>query len=166
MPYQTNSGGFERASRLGHATAAVRALAERASFHVPAEHIADTAWLADRIRPRSDLPVPDRTVDLRSALAIDGSHVVQSIRDGMPSVVYGYAQAAAAYVDLSIMESQRARRFVDPVAIAQAVTTALVQGQVKITDCVELVTPGGKLRSDAAPERPAQSRHLPDIPIY
>lgn len=126
MPYQANGGGFERTSRLSHATAAVRALADRASFHVPAEHIADTAWLADRIRPRADLPVPDSAVDLKAALAIDGSHVVQSIRDGMPSVVYGYAQAAAAYVDLSIMESQRARRFVDPVAIAQAVTSALV----------------------------------------
>jgi hypothetical protein len=44
----------------------------------------------------------------------------------MPSVVYGYAQAAAAFVDLDVMETQRARRFVDPVAIAEAVNSALV----------------------------------------
>ena len=125
MPYETTSGGFERASRLGHGTAAVRALADRATFHVPAERLGDTTWIADRIRRRDELG--DATpIQLRSALAIDGSHVVEAVRDGMPSVVYGYAQAAAAYVDLSVMESQRGLRFVDPVALAEAVTSALV----------------------------------------
>ncbi len=124
MPYETFSGGFERASRLGHATAAVRALADKADFFVPAERLGDTTWLQDRIRPRSDMPRP--TPALTAALAIDGSHVVESVRDGMPSVVYGYAQAAAAFVDLDAMETQRAQRFVDPVAIADAVNSALV----------------------------------------
>lgn len=124
MPYETPSGGFERASRLGHATAAVRALADRANFFVPAERLGDTTWLQDRKRSRSDLPAPTHV--LKAALAIDGSHVVESVRDGMPSVVYGYAQAAAAFVDLEVMETQRAQRFVDPVAIAEAVNSALV----------------------------------------
>ncbi|MCF6746665.1 hypothetical protein E9529_20800 [Blastococcus sp. KM273128] len=124
MPYETFSGGYERASRLGHATAAVRALADKADFYVPAERLGDTTWLRDRIRPRSDLA--RSTSPLKAALAIDGSHVVESVRDGMPSVVYGYAQAAAAFVDLDVMETQRAQRFVDPVAIAEAVNSALV----------------------------------------
>lgn len=124
MPYETPSGGFERASRLGHATAAVRALADKADFFVPAERLGDTTWLQDRIRSRSELPRPKPP--LKAALAIDGSHVVESVRDGMPSVVYGYAQAAAAFVDLDVMETQRAQRFVDPVAIAEAVNSALV----------------------------------------
>lgn len=124
MPYDTVAGGFERASRLGHATAAVRALADRADFYVPAERLGDTSWIRDRVRPRSDLPRPAAT--LKAALAIDGSHTVESVRDGMPSVVYGYAQTAAAFVDLDVMETQRAQRFVDPVAIAEAVNSALV----------------------------------------
>ena len=52
MPYNTITGGFEQASRLGHTQAVVRALAERASFYVPAEHLQDLAWLRPKIRPR------------------------------------------------------------------------------------------------------------------
>lgn len=126
MPYETVNGSHELASRLGHATAAIRAIADHASFHVPAEHIQDSDWLSEKIRPRSDFPLPEDTVPLSAALAIDGSHVAERVRDGLPSVVYGYAQAAAAYVDLTIMESQRREQFVDPVAINRAVNTALV----------------------------------------
>lgn len=124
MPYDTVGGGYERASRLGHATAAVRALADKADFYVPAERLGDTQWIRDRVRLRGDLAPPPS--QLKAALAIDGSHTVEAVRDGMPSVVYGYAQAAAAFVDLDVMESQRAQRFVDPVAIAEAVNSALV----------------------------------------
>lgn len=125
MPYQTMSGSFEVASRLGHSTAAVRAMAERAAFHVPAEHLQDVDWLRSKIRPRSDFPT-DPAGQLAAALAIDGSRMAEQVRDGLPSVYYGFAQAAAAYVDLAAMESQRAERFVDPVAIDRAVNTALV----------------------------------------
>lgn len=124
MPYETHFGSFELASRLGHTTAAVRALADKSDFYVPAERLGDTAWVRERVRLHSDLP--NASCILKSALAIDGSHVVESVRDGMPSVVYGYAQAAAAFVDLEIMEQQRNLRFVDPVAIAEAVNSALI----------------------------------------
>jgi hypothetical protein len=63
---------------------------------------------------------------LAAALAIDGSYVVEQVRDGLPSVLYGFAQAAAAYVDLGVLESQQAERFVDPYEIERAVNTALV----------------------------------------
>jgi hypothetical protein len=101
-------------------------MADKAEFHVPAEHLRDTAWLKTKIRKRSDLGSPNGTAPLSAALAIDGSHVAERVRDGLPSVVYGYAQAAAAYVDLGIMELQKAEQFVDPVAINRAVNTALV----------------------------------------
>lgn len=101
-------------------------MADRAEFHVPAERLRDLDWITPKIRPRSDFPIPDDGGKLEAALAIDGSQVAERVRDGLPSVVYGYAQAAAAYVDLTIMESQRAERFVDPVAIDRAVNTALV----------------------------------------
>lgn len=126
MPYQAISGSFEVASRLGHSTAAIKAIADKASFHVPSEHLRDVDWLLSKIRPRSEFSIPDNAVRLAAALAIDGSYVAERIRDGLPSVVYGYTQAAAAYVDLAVMESQRAERFVDPVAIDRAVNSALV----------------------------------------
>ena len=58
MPYETQHGTFERASRTGHRNAAVRAIAERRSFHVPAEEIPDLDAIRHRVRPRSDFPVP------------------------------------------------------------------------------------------------------------
>lgn len=125
MPYETVRGTHELASRLGHASAAIRAMADRSDYFVPADHLADVGWVRDKVRPRPELNRPE-TERLAAALAIDGSRVAERIRDGLPSVVYGYAQAAAAYVDLVAMESQRAEHFVDPVAIERAVNTALV----------------------------------------
>jgi hypothetical protein len=70
--------------------------------------------------------LPGEDTRLTAALAIDGSYVVERIRDGLPSVLYGFAQTAAAFVDLTVMATQRAERFVDPYEIERAVNTALV----------------------------------------
>ncbi|HEY3745504.1 MAG TPA: hypothetical protein VGL17_04640, partial [Gemmatimonadaceae bacterium] len=107
MPYTTVGDSFERASRLGHSQAAIRAIADQTTFHVPAEHLGDVTWLAPLIHRRSEFPIPDDATRLPAALAIDGSHTVARVREGLPSVVYGYAQTAAAYVDLGVMENQR-----------------------------------------------------------
>lgn len=130
MPYETNSGSYERASRLGHSEAAVRAMADRRAFFVPTDALGDIEWLDDLIIDRTALP--GESVAMRSAIAVDGSHVVHRIRDGMPSVVYGFAQAAAAYVDLDIMQSQRGERFTDPVAIHKAVNSALISADLPV----------------------------------
>lgn len=126
MPYETIAGTHELASRLGHSTAAVRAIADTRTFHVPAEVLRDVEAITKHVRPRGDLAMPEGAVRLGTALAIDGSYVVEPIRDGLPSVLYGFAQAAAAYVDLGIMATQSAERFVDPYEIERAVNTALV----------------------------------------
>lgn len=126
MPYETVAGSHEIASRLGHSTAAVRAVADSRSFHVPAEELRDADELRKKVRRRADFTFPDKDSGLTAALAIDGSYVVERIRDGLPSVLYGFAQAAAAFVDLTVMETQRAERFVDPFEIERAVNTALV----------------------------------------
>ncbi len=126
MPYETIAGSHELASRLGHSTAAVRAIADQRIFHVPAEALPDAEAIKKKVRPRADFAVPSADKRLSSALAIDGSYVVERVRDGLPSVLYGFTQAAAAYVDLIIMETQRAARFVDPHAMHKAVNTALV----------------------------------------
>lgn len=126
MPYETVGGNHEIASRLGHSAAVVRAIADQRTFHVPAEAIQDSESIRKRVRQRSDFATPPASERLSAALAIDGSYVVEQVRDGLPSVMYGFAQAAAAYVDLNILESQRAERFVDPYQIERAVNTALV----------------------------------------
>lgn len=126
MGYETVVGTHELASRLGHSTAAVRAVADTRTFHVPAEALRDVEEIRKRVRSRDALTVASLEGRLASALAIDGSYVVERVRDGLPSVLYGFAQAAAAYVDLGVLETQRAERFVDPYEIDRAVNTALV----------------------------------------
>lgn len=126
MPYETIAGSHETASRLGHSAAAVRAVADTRTFHVPAEELRDADDVRKKVRPRTDFVFPDEAARLTAALAIDGSYVVERIRDGLPSVLYGFAQTAAAFVDLNVMETQRAERFVDPYEIERAVNTALV----------------------------------------
>lgn len=126
MPYETVAGSHEIASRLGHSTAAVRAVADSRTFHVPAEALRDAEDLRKKVRNRADFAFPAEDARLTAALAIDGSYVVERIRDGLPSVLYGFAQTAAAFVDLAVMETQKAERFVDPYEIERAVNTALI----------------------------------------
>src|SRR5688572_17122866 len=115
MPYVTAAGdSFERAGRLSHSAAAVQAMADHAEFFVPADALANATWMRDVVVPKSSLPGGDTATTLDWAIAIDGSHLTQQVRDGMPSVLYGFAQAAAALVDLSVMTEQSAARFVDP----------------------------------------------------
>jgi hypothetical protein len=124
MPYETVGGAYELASRLGHQTAAVRAIADKRTFHVPAEALQNVEDLHKKVRHHADFPPAG--VRLSAALAIDGSSDVEQVRDGLPSVLYGFAQVAAAYVDLGVLESQKAEPFVDPYEIERAVNTALV----------------------------------------
>jgi hypothetical protein len=126
MPYETVAGTHELASRLGHSTAAVRAIADSRTFHVPAAALRGIDEIRKRIRRHSDFSLPSNEVPLSSAIAIDGSYVVERVRDGLPSVFYGFAQAAAAYLDLGILEKQKAERFVDPYEVKRAINTALV----------------------------------------
>lgn len=133
MPYQTVGGGFERAGRTSHAEAVVRALSERNAFHVPAEHVGDLTWLAERVEPRAALVRPGDAGRLGAVVAVDGSRMVVQVRDGLPSVRYGYAQTAAVYLDLDAMETARGDRFVDPVALAAAVNSALVSFDMPVS---------------------------------
>lgn len=126
MPYTTVSGGFEQASRLGHTEAVVRALAEQASFYVPAEHLRDLTWLRTKVHSKTGLPRPADADRLVGVIGVDGSLMPVQVRDGLPSVHYGYAQAAAIWLDVEAMESQRQERFVDPVVLHDAVNSALV----------------------------------------
>lgn len=137
MPYTSVGGGFERASRVGHREAVLRALADNRQFHVPAEQIPDLDELRARVRPRADLSIPPDSEPLTAAIAIDGSRMVERVREGMPSVVYGYAQAAAAYLDLTVLENQRGERFVDPYILNQAVNTALVSLDLPVAGAYE-----------------------------
>jgi hypothetical protein len=126
VPYITRTGSYERASRTGHVTAAVRAMAERAEFYVPAEHTRDVEWLQDKVCARANLAIPQGSERLRATIAVDGSRTVVEARPGLPSVRYGYAQAAAVYLDLDALDAQREELFVDPVALQRAYNQALI----------------------------------------
>ncbi len=63
---------------------------------------------------------------MTGVIGIDGSMMVVPVREGLPSVRYGYAQTAAIWLDVDAMEVQRNERFVDPVALGRAVNSALV----------------------------------------
>lgn len=126
MPYESISGRPERASRTGHTEAAIRALADTRTFHVPAEALTGRPEIEARLWPRDRIGSSSDAERLVAAIAVDGSRLVERVRDGLPSVVYGFAQCAAVYVDLAVLESQQAERFVDPVVIAQAVNESLV----------------------------------------
>jgi hypothetical protein len=126
MPYETVSGTHEIASRLGHSTAAIRAIADQRSFFVPAEALQNIDDLRKKVRPYANFNSLTTDSRLSSAIAIDGSRDVEQVRDGLPSVRYGFAQVAAAYVDLGILETQESERFVDPYEIERAVNTSLV----------------------------------------
>ncbi|WP_285695504.1 hypothetical protein [Actinomadura sp. NBRC 104412] len=99
-------------------------MADQRQFYVPAESLRDMEDIQQKIRHRADFQTSGPR--LSAALAVDGSYVVERVRDGLPSVLYGFAQAAAAYLNLAILETQRAERFVDPYEIERAVNTALV----------------------------------------
>ena len=71
---------------FGHSEAAIRTLAERASFYVPAEHLRDLAWLRPKIRPKAGLPRPEDADRLTGAIGVDGSMMPVRVRDGLPSV--------------------------------------------------------------------------------
>jgi hypothetical protein len=127
VPYVTAAGdSFERAGRLSHSAAAVQAMADHAEFFVPADALADATWVRDVVVQKSSISGASEAPSLDWAIAIDGSHLTQQVRDGMPSVLYGFAQAAAALVDLAVMTEQSAARFVDPIEMERAVSTALV----------------------------------------
>lgn len=119
-------GGYDLGGRLSHSTAAVRAASDQRQFYVPAEHIGDLSWLTPKVHSRGSIAQRSDARNLTAAIAVDGSSVIAQVRDGLPSVLYGFAQAAAAYVDLTALESQSASRFVDPAAIQAAISTALI----------------------------------------
>ena len=64
MPYETVGGSHELASRLGHQTAAVRAIADQRTFHVPAEALHNVDDLRKKVRPHADFNFPRDDVRL------------------------------------------------------------------------------------------------------
>ncbi len=112
MPYETVLGNHELASRLSHTHSAVRSLANKSEFYVPAGKVKNLDWLEGLIVDSEDLDSSREA--FQNVLAIDGSQIVTRARDGMPSVMYGFAQVAAVTINLAQLATQSASRFVDP----------------------------------------------------
>lgn len=126
MPYKTVAGNFELASRNGHGDAVLGIMSDSQKFHVPVEKVPDRKDLRGRVHTRESLGRPSEPERLESVIAIDGSRMGVRAKDGFPSVVYGYGKAAAIYLDLTAVESQRRSKFVDPTELTKAVSTSLL----------------------------------------
>jgi hypothetical protein len=127
MPYNNARGGRELAGRLGHTPAVLRALAEKRDYFIPAVQIEGTDWLHRFLVPATDLALQ---LAPKWVIAIDGSRQEVEARADFPSVLYAFFQVAAVLVDLTVLDVQGRRPFVDPVQIRKARTTHLLGGDL------------------------------------
>lgn len=145
MAYQRGSGGWERASRLGHVpTAQNTAISEALSgFHLSLVS-ASPDHLAGRLFTLADLPdVGSPTTSL--AVALDGSMQEVPVRDEYPSVRVGYFQVAGVFVDLTRLLTVDDSGLVDPRSIADSIGRGLLTGVVPATNL--FVGPGMTTRA-------------------
>lgn len=126
MPYLKHDGSFERASRVGHVAAAEAALAATPMHYIPMEHIADPALVKGKITKASALGAFDPAPRVQHVISIDGSQLVVPVRDGLPSIRFGYVQVAAARTALRELEALASETFVSPSALATAITSGLL----------------------------------------
>jgi len=91
---------------------------------------------------------------LIGVIGVDGSLMPVQVRDGLPSVHYGYAQAAAIWLDIEAMESQRKERFVNPVVLHNAVNSALVSLDLPLASLIKSTTCGPPLPTSVRPHPP------------
>ena len=127
MPYENGRGGYEKARRLGHGSAVLRAMAEQRDYFIPATRMEGTDWLHQFLVPAADLslrPPPPWVI------AIDGSRQEVEAREEFPSVLYAFFQVAAVLVDLAVLDVEGRRTFVDPAQIRKARRTHMLGGDL------------------------------------
>ncbi len=129
MPYPTPHGGFERASRLGHSASVIAHQIDAArNYHIPPAAKEPFDWLQPLLVPAEQVPGDPAPVDL--VIAVDGSRLEVEARREFPSVLYGWYQVAGVLVDLAALDQQATERFVDPVAMREAMKSSVVTGDL------------------------------------
>jgi hypothetical protein len=129
MPYESPHGGFERASRLGHSASVIAHQIDTArNYHIPPAAKEPFDWLDPLLVPARHLSDEPTPIDL--VIAVDGSRLEVPARKEFPSVLYGWYQLAGVLVDLTALDQQATQRFVDPVAIREAMKSSVVTGDL------------------------------------
>jgi hypothetical protein len=129
MPYTTPHGGFERASRLGHSASVIAHQIDAArNYYIPPAAKEPFDWLGPLLVPAGQVPGDPAPVDL--VIAVDGSRLEVKARRDFPSALYAWYQVAGVLVDLAALDQQAAERFVDPVAMREAMRSSVVTGDL------------------------------------
>jgi hypothetical protein len=98
------------------------------NYHIPPAVEEPFDWLHPLLVPARHLPDEPAPVDL--VIAVDGSRIEVPARTEFPSVLYGWYQVAGVLVDLAALDQQASQRFVDPVAIREAMKASVVTGDL------------------------------------
>jgi hypothetical protein len=145
MPYRTASGGFERASSLGHVPTVAHPLVQQTlgRYQMPAERVKDVSAISESLMDPSTLAQPTHTV--RWTIATDSSPFEAEVDPHFPSTRVLFMQMAAVIVDLAKMR-ERTGPFADPVAIREAQRADVIAGVLPSSNLI---------RSDGTPPRRA-----------
>lgn len=145
MPYRTVTGGFERASSLGHVPTVGHPLVQETlgRYTMPAERTKDVAAITESLINPSKLA--QSTGNVRWTIATDSSPFEAEVDPHFPSTRVLFTQMAAVIVDLEKMR-ERQGPFADPVAIREAQRADVIAGVLPSSNL---------LRSDGTPPRRA-----------
>jgi hypothetical protein len=119
MPYTTQTGGFERASALGHVPTIAHPLVQETlgRYLMPAQRTGDVAAITDSLIDPASLAQPPGEV--RWTIATDASPFEAEVDPHFPSTRVLFLQLAAVIVDIAKLR-ERSGPFADPVAIREA----------------------------------------------
>ncbi|HYV14421.1 MAG TPA: hypothetical protein VE972_00180 [Conexibacter sp.] len=145
MPYRSQSGGFERASSLGHVPTVAHPLVQQTlgKYLMPADRTKDVNAISDSLVDPSAL---DQAAEMvRWTIATDSSPFEAEVDPHFPSTRVLFMQMAAVIVDLLKMR-ERQGPFADPVAIREAQRADVIAGVLPSSNL---------LRSDGTPPQRA-----------
>jgi hypothetical protein len=153
MPYRTATGGFERASSLGHVPTVAHPLVQQtlARYRKPAERVKDVAAISDSLIDPAALAQSTQTV--RWTIATDSSPFEAEVDPHFPSTRVLFMQMAAVIVDLAKMR-ERSGPFADPVAIRDAQRADVIAGALPSSNLI---------RSDGTPPRRAFREEIANL---
>ena len=149
MPFQDSSGGFERASSLGHVTTVQHPLVQEAlaRYQMPQTRVRDPEAIAERLIDPQTLDQPD--CDVQHAVATDGSYHEAEVDPNFPSTRVLFMQMGAVIVDLKQLAT-RSGPFVDPGAIRDAQSASVMASMLPSSNLVRVdgITPKTAFRQE------------------
>ncbi len=153
MPYRTATGGFERASRLGHVPTVAHPLVQETleRYQMPGERVNDVSAIRDSLIDPAAVEQTTKTV--RWTIATDSSPFEAEVDPHFPSTRVLFMQMAAVIVDLAKIR-ERTGPFADPVAIREAQKADVIAGALPSSNL---------MRTDGTPPRRAFREEIANL---